>query len=67
MNISRLVCGWTDKLPADCRDAADEILVTAARAGACQEDLAVLDGRDDQKRAELIAERLQHWKSMTNA
>lgn len=31
------------------------------------EDLGVLDGRDDQKRAELIAERLQHWKSMTNA
>jgi len=30
------------------------------------EDLSVLDGRDDQKRAELIAERLQHWKSITN-
>jgi hypothetical protein len=31
------------------------------------EDLSILEGRDDQKRAELIAERLQHWKSMTNA
>lgn len=31
------------------------------------EDLSVLDGRDDQKRAELIAERLQHWKSITNS
>ena len=31
------------------------------------EDLSILDGRDDQKRAELIAERLSHWKSITNA
>jgi predicted nucleotide-binding protein with TIR-like domain len=31
------------------------------------EDVSVLDGRDDQKRAELIAERLKSWKSMTNA
>jgi len=31
------------------------------------EDLSILDGRDDQRRAELIAERLGHWKSLTNA
>jgi len=31
------------------------------------EDMRVLDGRDDGKRAELIAERLTHWKSMTKA
>jgi hypothetical protein len=31
------------------------------------EDLSALDGRDDQKRAELIAERLRHWTSMANA
>ena len=31
------------------------------------EDLAVLDGRDDQQRAALIAERLTDWKSKTNA
>jgi hypothetical protein len=31
------------------------------------EDLSILDGRDDGKRAELIAERLKHWKSITNA
>jgi len=31
------------------------------------EDMSVLDGRDDRKRAELIAERLTHWKSVTNA
>jgi Predicted nucleotide-binding protein containing TIR-like domain len=29
------------------------------------EDLTILDGRDDRKRAELIAERLRDWKSMT--
>jgi hypothetical protein len=31
------------------------------------EDLSILDGRDNQKRAELIAERLEHWKSIKNA
>jgi len=31
------------------------------------EDLSILDGRDDRKRAELIAERLSHWKSIANA
>lgn len=29
-------------------------------------DMAILDGPDDQRRAELIAERLRIWKSMTN-
>ena len=31
------------------------------------EDLAVLDGNDDHRRAELIAERLKRWKSIANA
>jgi hypothetical protein len=31
------------------------------------EDLSILDGRDDQRRAQLIAERLTDWKSTTNA
>jgi hypothetical protein len=31
------------------------------------EDMSILDGRDDRKRAELIAERLEHWKSIRNA
>jgi hypothetical protein len=31
------------------------------------EDLSILDGRDDRRRAELIAERLAQWKSSTNA
>lgn len=34
---------------------------------AVPEDLTVLDGSDDRHRAELIAERLRHWKSMTSA
>ena len=31
------------------------------------EDLSILDGRDDRQRAELIAERLTHWKSTKTA
>src|SRR5687768_10414753 len=31
------------------------------------EDMSILDGRDDRKRAELIAERMRHWKAMKNA
>jgi hypothetical protein len=30
-------------------------------------DLSILDGPDDRKRAELIADRLRHWKSIRNA
>ena len=30
-------------------------------------DPSILDGRDDQKRVELIAERLKNWKSMKSA
>ena len=28
--------------------------------------MSILDGRDDRQRAELIAERLRHWKSIKN-
>jgi hypothetical protein len=31
------------------------------------EDRSILDGGDDQQRAELIAERLRQWKAITNA
>jgi hypothetical protein len=34
---------------------------------AAPEDMGIMDGRDDQKRGELIPERLTHWKSMKNA
>jgi hypothetical protein len=30
------------------------------------EDMSILDGSDDRRRAELIAERLKNWKSITN-
>jgi Domain of unknown function (DUF222) len=41
-SYGRAICGWTDKLPAGCRPAADAILVTAARAGMGLRDLAAL-------------------------
>jgi hypothetical protein len=31
------------------------------------DDMSILDGRDDRKRAQLIAERLKNWKSTKNA
>jgi hypothetical protein len=41
-SMARTICGWTDKLPANCRATADDILIAAARAGARQDDLAGL-------------------------
>ena len=41
-SYARTICGWSDKLPPDCRDAADAILVAAAAAGAHLADLAAL-------------------------
>jgi len=41
-SYGRKLCEWTDKLPEDCRAAADAILVAAAQAGADQQDLVEL-------------------------
>jgi hypothetical protein len=41
-SMASTICQWSDKLPAGCRPAADDILVAAARAGARKEDLAAL-------------------------
>ena len=41
-SFARTICTWTDKLPEDCRPAADAILVTAAKAGMDVRDLAGL-------------------------
>jgi hypothetical protein len=41
-SMARTICGWTDKVPRECRPAADDILVAAAQAGARREDLAAL-------------------------
>ena len=38
----RTICQWTDKLPQDCRPAADAILLSAASAGMDLRDLAGL-------------------------
>jgi hypothetical protein len=48
-SIARTVCQWTDKLPEDCRDDADTILVGAARAGMDLRDLAELAGEMDAR------------------
>ena len=41
-SFGRTICQWTDKLPQDCREAADEILLAAAKAGMELRDLAAL-------------------------
>jgi hypothetical protein len=41
-SYARKICEWSDKLPADCRDTADGILIAAARAGADLTDLVQL-------------------------
>ncbi len=39
---ARQICAWTDQLPEDIRDDADEILLAAAAGGAVLPDLAAL-------------------------
>ena len=41
-SYARTLCGWTDKLPGDCRDDADAILAGAALKGMDLRDLAML-------------------------
>ena len=48
-SIARTLCQWTGKLPEDCRDAADEILIAAAKAGMDLRDLAELAGEIYQR------------------
>jgi hypothetical protein len=43
-SVARTICTWTDKLPADCRVAADAILIVAAKTGANLRDLAEVFG-----------------------
>ena len=43
-SVARTICGWTDKLPEECRPDADAILVGAAKEGADLRDLAGLAG-----------------------
>ena len=55
---------WTTRSGAD---PAFNARTSGVYLRADPEDLTVLDGRDERKRAELIAERLNHWKSLANA
>ena len=41
-SVARRICQWTDKLPEDCRLAADAILIVAAKSGADLRGLAEL-------------------------
>ncbi|MGH3205587.1 MAG: DUF222 domain-containing protein [Streptosporangiaceae bacterium] len=41
-SYARKICEWSDKLPPDCRDAADAILLAAANDGADLTDLVEL-------------------------
>src|SRR6185437_8438946 len=43
-SYAQVICGWTGKLPADARPAADDILLGAAGSGLELEDLAGLAG-----------------------
>ena len=42
VSIAHRICTWTDTLPEECRDGADDILAGAARSGMGQRDLAGL-------------------------
>jgi hypothetical protein len=48
-SYGRAICQWADKLPADSREAADEILLAAAAAGMGLQDLAELAGEMYQR------------------
>ena len=43
-SFARTICEWTDKLPEDSREDADEILLTAAKTGMGLQDLGGLAG-----------------------
>ena len=70
----------TGEIRLESADRADGYFTTRADKGpkvnartsgvylrADAEDMTILDGSDDQQRAELIAERLKRWKSILNA
>src|SRR5215470_4635066 len=48
-SYARAVCQWTDKLPGDSRDAAEEILLAAAARGLALADLGALAGEMYQR------------------
>ena len=55
---------WTTR--ADTHPKA-EVRTSGVYWRADPEDMNILDGRDDRKRVELIAEQMRHWKSIKTA
>ena len=51
------IAGWTRKLPAELRAETIKILVQAARAGACRDDLRIIAGGGGAEVARLAAGR----------
>jgi len=50
-SFARALCGWTDRLPEDCRDNADAILVSAAQMGMDLQDLLALAAEIERRYA----------------
>jgi hypothetical protein len=63
-SVDRAAGYWTTRSDTDRK-------VNARTSGvylrADPEDMTILDGRDDRRRAQLIAERLRHWKAIIKA
>ena len=53
-SFARTICAWTDKLPEDSRQDADEILLTAAGTGMGLRDLAGLADQDHRPAERLM-------------
>ena len=72
-SVARTICQWTDKLPEDCRDDADAILVAAAQAGADLRHLAELAREiyarslPDQDRDETFEDDRSSWRPRSAA
>ena len=64
-SMARLICGWTDKIPAACRPDADDILITAAKAGMRREDLAGLAAEIYARSLTDPATTIRAWRSKT--
>jgi len=60
-SIDRAAGYWTTHLDDTPKEG---IRTSGVYLRADSRDMEILDGRDDQKRAELIAERLKSWKSV---
>jgi len=78
VSYARKICQWSDKLPPECRDAADAILVAAAAAGADLPDLVQMaaemyarsrpdPGEDGDRPDEVFEDRKVGWRPRSPA